>query len=146
MFIVWDSTFDTGIEVIDEQHKRIVDHINELHDAISAHDHDKINHVFEQMIEYTVSHFSFEESMMENHGYPHTAAHKKVHDAFTDRVSRYQKEWENGKDVSRKLLNDLRIWLTNHIKVEDADYAKAVKIKNMDIDKGWLSKALSRFF
>ena len=30
MPIVWDSRLDTGIDVIDSQHKRIVDYINDL--------------------------------------------------------------------------------------------------------------------
>lgn len=143
MFFTWDSSLDTGIEVIDEQHKRIVDYINILHTAVSTKDLSAVPQVLDQLLDYTVSHFSFEESLMESHGYQHTAAHHKVHEMFTNRIRAYQQEMAEGKDISRKLLNDLKIWLTSHIKNEDADYVKVIKAK---VDKGWVAKTLGRFF
>ncbi len=143
MFFTWDESLDTGIEVIDEQHKRIVDYINTLHTAIATKDKEAVSDVLDQLINYTVTHFSFEESLMEQHGYMHTDAHRKVHEMFTGRIQTYQKELNAGRDISRKLLNDLKIWLTSHIKSEDSDY---VKVINTKVDKGWVSKALGRFF
>lgn len=143
MFFTWDESLDTGIAVIDDQHKRIVDYINDLHAAIANKDREAVSGVLDQLINYTVTHFSFEESLMEKHGYIHTDAHRSVHDAFTSRILKYQQELESGKDISRKLLNDLKIWLSSHIKSEDSDYVKSI---NQRVDKGWLSKALGRFF
>lgn len=143
MFFTWESSLDTGIEIIDEQHRRIVDYINALHNAISTKDIDMVSNILDQLIDYTVSHFSFEESLMQNHGYMHTEAHKKVHDMFTARIQNYRKELDEGKDISRKLLNDLKVWLTSHIKSEDSDYVKVVKTK---VEKSWVSKTLGKFF
>lgn len=143
MFFVWDDAYNTGIEVIDTQHRRIVDYINDLHHAIHTDDKEGVGKVLESLITYTISHFSFEESLMEEHGYQHTEGHRKVHKAFTDRVMRYQLEWGQGKDVSRRLLSDLKVWLISHIQQEDQDYAKEIRKK---INKGWVSKMLGRFF
>ncbi len=143
MFFVWDEAYNTGIEVIDTQHRRIVDYINDLHNAISTDDKEVVGEVLESLINYTISHFSFEESLMEEHDYLHTDGHRKVHKAFTDRVMRYQLEWGQGKDVSRRLLSDLKVWLISHIQQEDQDYAKVISKK---INKGWVSKMLGRFF
>ncbi len=146
-YFVWDSSLETGIDIIDSQHRRIVDYINELHDAIGNKDKSEVEHVLNQLIDYTVTHFTFEESLQEKAGYPHLEAHKAVHKAFTDRIGSYKERFDKGEDVSKKLLSDLRIWLTNHIKQEDGDYAPVVKAHlHKDQDRGWLTKTLGKLF
>lgn len=143
MFFVWDSAYDTGIDVIDQQHRKIVDYINQLHNAISTKNDKEIDEVFTNLFDYCVSHFSFEESLMKEYGYQHLEGHRKVHDSFTDRIARYQAEWKQGKDISRRLLSDLKIWLIAHIQKEDQYYA--VEIRNK-LNKGWVTKMLDKFF
>jgi hemerythrin len=146
-YFVWDSSLETGIDIIDTQHRQIVDYINRLHDAIAANDKTVINEVLDQVVNYTLTHFTFEEQMIERAGYPHCAAHKEVHRVFTERVQDYRMRLAHGEDVAKKLLSDLRIWLTNHIKNEDRDYAPVVKghLQGGE-DRGWLSRTLSRMF
>lgn len=143
MFIVWDPSLDTGIKTIDEQHKRIVDYINMLDNAVHTKDMTNVPYVIEQLLDYTVAHFSFEESLMERHNYSHLEAHSKVHQMFTDRIHYYQKELAAGKDISRKLLAELKVWLVSHIKNEDRDYVDEI---HHDVDEGWIAKTLGRFF
>ncbi len=143
MYITWDSAYDTGIEVIDTQHRQIVDYINQLHKAISTDDKNSIDRVFDSLISYCVSHFSFEESLMAEHGYQNTEGHRMVHKSFTESILRYKTEWDKEKDVSRRLLNDLRVWLIAHIQKEDQYYAREIRNK---LNKGWISKMLGKFF
>lgn len=143
-FMVWDPSLDTGIEVIDEQHKGIVKFINELHDAATTGDRDKVGEVLNGLINYTVSHFAFEEDMLEQHNYHLINAHKKVHEAFINRVNKYKEDHEKGKNIALALSGELQIWLSNHIKNEDADYVASVDIKPPS--GGLLSKMLSKFF
>lgn len=145
-YFTWDASLETGIDIIDSQHRRIVDYINQLHDAIADHDHDAVREVLAQVIDYTMTHFAFEEKLMERAGYRHTEAHQEVHKAFAVRARDYRTRLEQGEDVAKKLLSDLRIWLTNHIKNEDRDYAQVVKAHMKGDDRGWLSKTLSRMF
>ncbi len=146
-YFVWEPSLETGIDIIDTQHRRIVDYINQLHVSISDKDRGKVEHILNQLIDYTITHFTFEESLMEKAGYAPVDAHKAVHEAFTNRIASYKQRFDNGEDITKKLLSDLRIWLTNHIKQEDGDYAGVVKqYLRHDIDKGWLSKTLGRLF
>jgi len=138
----WAPELDTGISVIDNQHKRIVEYINTLDKAVREKDMSVVAEVVEQLTDYTVTHFTFEEELMQKHGYPYLDAHKKVHQAFTERVQNYKKRIDQGEDVSRQLLSDLRIWLTNHIKRDDKDY---VEICNK-VDHSWVSRAVNRLF
>ena len=66
----WDESLSVGINVIDAQHKRIVQYINELATARDNGDRATIGKVLDGMIDYTVTHFAFEESLMERAGYP----------------------------------------------------------------------------
>ena len=129
--LTWSTDLDTGIDVIDKQHRRIVDYINELHDArTSGHKKEDIAHVIGELVDYTLSHFTFEESMQEEAHYPFLKAHKKVHDLFVKRVAEYQERFKLGEDISEELNNLLVTWLYNHIKRDDADYVESVK-KNL---------------
>jgi hemerythrin len=140
--LVWSSDLDTGISVIDNQHRRIVDYINQLNHAIESGDRDEIAEVLEELVDYTLSHFAFEEDLMEKAGYPFTNAHKKVHKLFVKRVADFQQRFQLGEDIGRQLHTVLRTWLLNHIRHDDADYAEPVKRTMNEGQKRGLFKRL----
>ncbi|MBI5006820.1 MAG: bacteriohemerythrin [Nitrosomonadales bacterium] len=150
-YLHWSSDLDTGIEVIDKQHRRIVDYLNELNSANSSGDLEATNHVLNELVDYTITHFAFEEELQERAGYPFLKAHKRVHEIFTKRVAEFQKRASVGENVAPELLSMLKIWLVNHIKGDDADYVQSVK-KNLGLESsrdntgGWLGSALKKFF
>lgn len=139
----WEPALSVGIEVIDSQHRRIVDYINELEGALQRHDREAVGIVIKLMIDYTITHFSFEEALMEQAGYKLVDEHRRVHEDFTRRMRNYQRRFGAGEDVTRSLMSDLRLWLTNHIKRDDNDYASTVRAS---LDGGWVAKALRKFF
>ena len=122
----WTPDLSVGIDVIDDQHKRIVQYINELHEARLRNDRQAIGQVVDGLVEYTLSHFSFEESMMAEAGYSLLPVHKKVHQLFDRRIREYQRLFAQGEDVATDLQGTLVKWLINHIKVEDNDYSAKV--------------------
>jgi len=145
----WSSNLDTGIEVIDEQHKRIVNYINQLYDAKESGDQTMVGDVINELVDYTISHFAFEESLMEQAGYSFLEPHKKVHEMFTHKVNDFVTRHKNGEDVLEEVLTMLNRWLINHIQNEDGDYTDIVqdKIKKMqENNDDWLSKAMHKFF
>ena len=139
----WEASMDTGIESIDEQHRKIVDLINTLGQAVEHHDRQKTLGVLEELEQFTLTHFSFEEFLMENGNYPAFESHKQVHQRFAGRIAGYKESCARGEDISRKLLQDLKVWLTNHIQRDDQDYAPYVKKK---LNKGWISRTIGKFF
>jgi len=127
MTITWSAELNTGIDVIDHQHRRIVDFINDLEAAQVLGDQKQIKQVIDDCVDYTLSHFAFEESLQEEAGYQYCKPHKKVHELFTRKVSEYQERMALGDDVAEELHAMLARWLVNHIKRDDADYVSAVK-------------------
>ena len=139
----WDKSLEIGVPVIDDQHRQIVDYINVLDQAMRNGDKEEVGLVIDQLVDYTVSHFSFEENMMEHGNYPFIDTHKQVHANFTQRVYNYKTRYQKGDEVTRALMSDLKVWLENHIKRDDIDYSPYVK----KIGKGgWVSAAMKKFF
>ncbi|WP_295005011.1 bacteriohemerythrin [uncultured Dechloromonas sp.] len=159
MPIIWESKLDTGIDVIDSQHRRIVDYINDLEIAKAKGDKAMVTDVIEQLIDYTQSHFGFEESMMEEAGYKFIKPHKKVHELFIKRVTDFTMRAAKGEDIADELHSMLAKWLLNHIANEDRDYADSVKqmvgpeaahhevaVPKAEARAGFISGLLGRFF
>ena len=127
MPISWTADLDTGIPLIDQQHRRIVDFINHLEVAKNAGDKEAVKQIVYDCVDYTLSHFAFEESMQEEAGYAYCKPHKKVHELFARKVSEYQERMDLGDDVAEELHATLARWLVNHIKRDDADYVESVR-------------------
>ncbi len=145
----WTQDLETGIKVIDDQHKRLVEFINELDDACRTGNADETNHVMEGLLNYTVTHFEFEESLQEKAGYPFLKAHQRIHELFMKKVAAFRERAGKGENVAPELLTLLQGWLVNHIKGEDRDYIESVSaITNSDDQEiaGWLNTTVKKFF
>ncbi|MGB8517742.1 MAG: bacteriohemerythrin [Gallionella sp.] len=118
---------NTGIEVIDGQHKKIVEYVNQLEDAMSRGGKRKpIENAIVKLVNYTVSHFAFEESIQEKAQYPFLRAHKRVHDVLVKRITDFQARFGLGEEVAGELHKLMSTWLLNHIRYDDMDYVASV--------------------
>ena len=146
--IQWRPTLETGIDVIDQQHKRIVDYINALRIAQVKGDRGAVAKTIDDVIDYTQSHFGFEEALMEDAGYPLLNAHKRVHELFIRRVAVLHQRFKSGEDIAQDLHNVLARWLITHIQTEDRHYVGAVKEKMVGVvaDQNRRKGLLARFF
>ncbi len=151
MTIVWTSDLNTGIEVIDNQHQRILHYINQLGEAIKKRNRDTVGSVLNELVDYTISHFAFEESLQEEAGYQYAKPHKAVHELFIKRISNYQDKHNAGEDIAPQLYAMLSTWLIHHIKRDDMAYvaevqASITRIVENKSEGNWLSRSLGRFF
>lgn len=126
-FLQWTHDLDTNIGWIDDQHKKIVDYINELYVAKQSADRNKIGQIMKNLIDYTATHFTEEEQMMERAGYPLTTVHRSVHERFVEKVSDLNTRHHGGADTADDLLRLLESWLFSHIRTNDHGYVSAVK-------------------
>lgn len=123
----WDPSFSVGIEKIDTQHQKLIQYINELNIAFSYNKMYMVEEVLEKLVDYTVTHFSYEENLMKKAGYPKLEIHKQEHKSFVDRISFFQERYSNGENISKQLETELQLWLINHIQCNDADYKEDVQ-------------------
>lgn len=123
----WNQELETGIQKIDSQHRQIVNYINELDEAIQAGNMEGVRHVIEGVLNYTVTHFEFEEELMQQAGFSGLKAHQQTHEFFMRKVAVLRGRFQEGENVSSLLLSMLKGWIISHIKGEDRDYIVAVK-------------------
>ena len=140
-YIEWTPELSVGIEEIDEQHKILVGLINRLYESIIKQtDMKECGDIIENLYQYTVIHFSVEESLMRIFDYPQYDDHKRHHEELTNQVIDIQKKFRRGEGaLSMEMLHFLRHWLTEHIMGDDKKYGPFLLQKGLK--KTWSKRS-----
>jgi len=124
----WSAQYETGIFMVDTQHRKLVDSINTLHDAMKD---GKGKEVAEKtlnfLVDYTIQHFKAEEGLMQQKKYPDFTNHKIVHDKFVAEVKEIRTKYQTGKVLPMQVSSILSDWLKNHILGTDKKYVPFLK-------------------
>ena len=135
MAFKWDSYFETGIAIVDEQHRGLVDLINEAAPLLSARGaltHARLDVLIDRLFDYAAVHFKTEEEVMRSNGLldDYCLEHQKIHRAFVDQVieQRALMESSTDEDAGSSLLRFLTGWLTFHILSEDQRMARQIRL------------------
>ena len=116
--------YKTGIEMVDEEHKKLFEIIRETNDVINTefvHDkYDEIMRLLAELKNYTEIHFSDEENLMEEIGYPGLEAQRMAHESFVEKLVTIDLEEldeidDNQQEYLLHLIDFLLGWLVNHI-------------------------------
>jgi len=126
--ITWSNMLSTGVSEQDNQHKKLIDLINQLNDAMQAgHGNEVMGKVLSELVNYTVFHFGYEEKLMAQHKYEDSPAHKNEHAKFVQTAGDLKKKFDSGSAViSVEIMNFLRDWLTSHIMKTDKKLGQAL--------------------
>ena len=127
--IKWLDGYSVGIEEVDNQHKVLVEIINELFTQISqGKAKDNLNEIFDRLTEYTKVHFKDEEAMLVKFAYPDIISHRFEHNKFVKKLSEMKLEFDSSKiTISLEILNFLKDWFINHILITDMKYSEYIK-------------------
>ena len=123
--ITWNDYFVTGIDVIDEQHKWLIDLINEAAPVLVqpyTRNHETADRLLDQLTEYAVFHFQTEARLMSDYGIDprHSSHHLASHNDFATHVTEMRERYERTGDLSGgELLTFLANWLIFHILSDD---------------------------
>ena len=129
MYAEFDDSLVTGNEMIDSQHKVLIEKINDLV-ASCEEKRDKLNAVrmLNYLADYTEFHFQAEEKLQEEIGYPELEEHRKKHEELRQTVEdlhQMLEEEEGPSDAFVDQLNKKVIeWLYYHIKGFDRSVAE----------------------
>jgi len=120
----WCDDFSVNVAEIDQQHKIVLQIINDLTDALRARKgNDIIGRIIGYLVQYSQGHFAFEEKYFDQFGYPDSDNHKKEHVEFTDAVLKYRDYYDNNQlGLSLDILVFLSKWWANHVQVTDKKY------------------------
>lgn len=140
MIIKWRDEYSCYDPVIDAQHSKMIEMINEMNEISKlvedgVDSYDEIVELFNELKEYAVYHFSHEEKMFEEHGYDsfNTKIQKLEHNSFKNKVSAidlYELD-ENQQEAVNEILDFLSKWLDHHILQIDKKFGEFLRDKNV---------------
>jgi len=132
-YVAWDESLDVGVKTFNDDHRTLVGFINELHSGlVSGLGIAKMTHILEGLVDYTEKHFSREEKLMQEYGYPQYEKHRSAHQNLMAQVADFKARLQSGeKTFSLELMAFLRDWLVNHIKGTDMVYKDFFKDKGV---------------
>ena len=126
--ITLSKDMNTGVAKIDDQHKELVDRLNEITamgaKSVTKEETQKTLDLLEQ---YIIKHFGDEEALQKQSGYPKYDWHKAQHQFFIDEFKKLEKEFAaNGHSAkfTLDLNNSIVNWIVRHIKTVDVELGR----------------------
>lgn len=128
-YIQWTQDMSVGIPLIDNDHKKLIELINQLQNATQYNiDEQLIRQAMNELVDYTKYHFEREEQLMRNNNYPDYESHHQLHqNMITKMADCMQKYHTDPSHTIDDTLNFLKDWLVNHILHSDREYIPYLK-------------------
>ena len=129
--IYWKDEYSVGVEKIARQHRHLFEIINKLIDhSVASSDSSLVSETLTEMLNYAKEHFTTEEELMQEYGYPEIESHKEQHIYFFKTTAELSVNALNKQSmVSREIVEFLKLWLTLHILKCDMKYKEFFKAK-----------------
>ncbi|OGV61095.1 MAG: hypothetical protein A2X45_14985 [Lentisphaerae bacterium GWF2_50_93] len=149
--IKWEPDLETGIKIIDRQHKEFFKLVNALlNNSMGSKNKDFVLKAFNFLNFYIIEHFGMEESLMTENKYTSLREHMGLHRYFRIELEKLEAQLKgNHFDEVTIRLNYLMVnWFVNHIKVQDKKLAKFLQ-EEMKINKslsGRIASLMKKFF
>lgn len=123
--IAWDSSYETGVDIIDKDHQLLFSTMNKL--LRISESTEKSAWVCREGIKYlknhTNEHFKNEEEYMQSINYSEYEIHKRLHDDFRNKtIPALESELENTQYSEESIRHFLGVcigWVIAHTKTED---------------------------
>ena len=123
-FITWSDNYIIDKGLIDEQHQKLINLINNLHSAfLEGKANEGLNEIVAKLTDYTEYHFKTEEELFCKTKYARKEQHKVQHSEFIRKITEF-KEKLAAKETSLSfdIMLFLQKWLQTHILVSDKEY------------------------
>ena len=132
-FFVWDDSYSVGVKSIDDQHRNLIEVTDQLFEAMKVgKGREVIGKILSSLIEYTLTHFTYEEKLQQTAGYPAYQEHHKIHEELVRQVKEFNDKFQSGNTMlTVELMNFLKTWLMNHIKGDDKKYSQLMIAKGI---------------
>lgn len=125
----WSSQFETGIELIDAQHRMLFDSLNELDAAVAEGTcAQKVEEGLARIARQSIRHFQSEETHMKALAYPARVRHAEEHHHLILQVRSIQYLQAKGEAVTTEVTEFLTDWFDHHIREADMDYVAYAKV------------------
>lgn len=127
----WDSSLDIGVDSMNQDHQKILNLMNQLHDEYESQvTPETMLGTLKDLAKVTIEHFEREEEFMRSIDFESLQVHQAIHKDLLNKLTGFLGPIESGEaQVDDKLFSFLKLWLSAHIKGVDAKYGEASKKK-----------------
>jgi hemerythrin len=127
----WNDSYSVKVKRFDDEHQRLFDIINELHEGMKARRGNEIlQDILAQLLRYTEQHFASEENTLRVYGYPQLAEQVEQHRRFTNKIKEVSAQHKTGAiGLSIQVTDFLTDWLAKHIQHADRQYSEFLKAR-----------------
>jgi len=131
--VTWDQTYSVGVKRMDEQHQKLFNLINTLHEAMrQGKGQLVVEDTVRQLAAYTVTHFRAEEELLRKTNYPGLFDHATEHQKYVARVRQFAEDLKSGNISSCiSVLAFLKDWLAEHIRRTDRSYSAYLNLQGV---------------
>lgn len=136
MYLInWNDSYSIGVKEIDLHHQKIITLLNMLYeDFVNDSSKNRLEKIFEELVNYTKYHFSYEEELMKNYDYVNFEMHQIMHRQFCLRLDEMQKSFRLEKrNISFNLLTFLNTWVLSHVLSTDSDMGQYISTKSNEL-------------
>jgi hemerythrin len=124
MSLVWREQLSVGNNVIDTDHRYLIDIINRVEQSLGAGDRRDLSVALDSLSKYTQEHFAREEKIAHVAGYEQVPDLSHSHEALIKQLDEIKTEIRNKgqewtPEVAEKFTKLLRSWLIDHVIKED---------------------------
>ncbi len=132
--MAWKEKYSMGLRTMDDQHAELLAILNDLHAAMLKGQAQSVAAaVFEKLVRHVQDHFSAEEALLADVGFPGLAEHRAQHQELNGKLEEYIDRFERGDDTMYpELLRFVRESLVLHMQEEDTKYNLWMKERGAD--------------
>ncbi len=133
-FFEWNEDFSVNVKIFDEHHRKLVELINKLYDAMKeGKGKNIVGDILNDLEEYTKFHFKAEEELMLKNDYTGYKEQLEEHNKFVEEIKKQKESFEKGNIfISTEILNFLKKWLSHHILEVDKKYGTFFNSKGIN--------------
>jgi len=121
--IRWTAGMSVGNPVLDRDHRTLIGLVNQMSQPANRQDRAVLEFVLDELLDYTVAHFSREEDHMRLIGFSDQERHIAIHRSLTNQLASIRNNFITGnRDMGTEVADFVADWLRNHILREDQRY------------------------
>lgn len=127
-FLNWTADLETKIDLVDTEHKQIVEAANQVHEAhAQGKGAEEVGKRMEKLFVVSASHFKDEIDLMRKANYEYVEIHAGIHERALQDLQTSISSYKNGTGAVTAVLEWVSVWLFMHIGVHDRGYISSVK-------------------
>ncbi|NVJ91726.1 MAG: HAMP domain-containing protein [Methylocystaceae bacterium] len=130
--VKWKPEMESGIHMIDEQHKDLFEEINYYHGKmLKGINREEVEAAMSRLLAALQEHLNVEASEMSLCHYPGLEDHCKSHQEIINQLDQILNRHHEGLDISLDFFDTISTWLIDHTSTQDQEFAQYVMDHNL---------------